>query len=279
MGDKTGIEWADASWNPTTGCDQTSPGCDNCYALRQAKRLKLMGSTRYQRDGDPRTSGPGFGLSVHPDALDQPLRWTKPRRIFVNSMSDLFHREVPDEFIAEVFAVMACAPQHTFQVLTKRPKRMQSLLGSDSFWLSVDLAILSRVRVKAWSTVWQDEGQCRPGAWLSNVWLGVSVESDRYTYRVDHLRETPAAVRFVSAEPLLGALPSLDLTDVDWLVVGAESGPAARFMYVEWVHDLKEMAAAAGTKLFVKQLSSGNSRPVKDLAGFPPGLRVREYPS
>jgi protein gp37 len=133
MGDKTGIQWTDATWNPTTGCDRVSPGCDNCYALGQAKRLKAMGQAKYQTDGDPRTSGPGFGIAVHPDTLDQPLRWAKPRKIFVNSMSDLFHAGVPDEFIAKVFAVMAATPRHTYQILTKRHGRMRSLLNSADF--------------------------------------------------------------------------------------------------------------------------------------------------
>ena len=140
MADKTGISWTDATWNPTTGCDRVSPGCDNCYALTMAARLKGMGSAKYQRDGDPRTSGPGFGVSVHPDTLWQPLRWRKPRRVFVNSMSDLFHAEVPDSYIAEVFAVMACAPQHQFQVLTKRHARMRSLLNSQRFADAVNVA-------------------------------------------------------------------------------------------------------------------------------------------
>ena len=126
MSDKTGIEWTDATWNPTTGCDKVSPGCDNCYAMTLAKRLKAMGSPRYQVDGNPLTSGPGFGVSQHPTALDQPIRWKRPRRIFVNSMSDLFHDQNPDAFIADVWAVMAEAKQHTFQILTKRPKRMQA---------------------------------------------------------------------------------------------------------------------------------------------------------
>lgn len=130
MSDATNIEWTDATWNPTTGCDKVSPGCDNCYAMTLAPRLKAMRSPHYQRDGDPKTSSPGFGVSIHPDALDKPLRWKKPRRIFVNSMSDLFHDEIPDEFIAQVFAVMALAPQHTFQVLTKRHGRMRSLLNN-----------------------------------------------------------------------------------------------------------------------------------------------------
>src|SRR5580704_10721215 len=129
----TGISWTEETWNPATGCDRVSPGCDRCYALTMAKRLKGMGQAKYQRDGDPKTSGPGFGLTVHPDALDLPRHWRKPRKVFVNSMSDLFHKDVPSEFIARVFAVMAACPQHTFQVLTKRHARMRSLLNNDGF--------------------------------------------------------------------------------------------------------------------------------------------------
>ena len=174
MSTNSAIEWTEATWNPTTGCDRTSPGCDNCYALTLAKRLKAMGSSKYQVDGDPRTSGPGFGLTVHEDALSIPTRWKTPRMIFVNSMSDLFHPDVPLEFIERVFAVMADTPRHTFQVLTKRSKR------------------LARV------------GSHLP--WPPNVWMGVSVETSKYAFRLEHLRSVDAAVRFVSAEPLLGPL-------------------------------------------------------------------------
>jgi protein gp37 len=252
VGDKTAIEWTDATWNPVTGCDRTSPGCDHCYALKMAARLKKMGSANYQNDGDPRTSGPGFGVTCHPHMLDQPLRWKKPRRIFVNSMSDLFHPDVPDEFIAQVFAVMACAPQHTFQVLTKRPQRMAKLLSDDgdgdTFVARVELSVMEMLDqgiVKPdpeWPQLFPMPGSSfdellpwpRP-----NVWLGVSIESDAYTFRADHLRATPAAVRFISAEPLLGPLPSLDLTGIDWLIVGGESGPGARPMHPDWVRDLR----------------------------------------
>jgi protein gp37 len=253
VGDKTAIEWTDATWNPVTGCDRTSPGCDHCYALKMAARLKKMGSANYQNDGDPRTSGPGFGVTCHPHMLDQPLRWKKPRRIFVNSMSDLFHPDVPDEFIAQVFAVMACAPQHTFQVLTKRPQRMAKLLSDDgdgdTFVARVELSVMEMLDqgiVKPdpeWPQLFPMPGSSfdellpwpRP-----NVWLGVSIETDRYTFRADHLRATPAALRFISAEPLLGPLPSLDLTGIDWLIVGGESGPGARPMHPDWVRDLRD---------------------------------------
>lgn len=194
------IEWTEATWNPTTGCDRISPGCDNCYALTLAKRLKAMGQPKYQRDGDPKTSGPGFGLTMHEDALDLPLRWRSSRYVFVNSMSDLFHQDVDDDFIGRVFGVMSAASQHTFQVLTKRPQRMAKLL--------------SRWGAKGWE----------PPA---NVWLGTSIESDRYSFRADHVRATPAAVRFLSLEPLLGPLPSLNISSIDWVIVGGESGKHA----------------------------------------------------
>lgn len=248
MGDKTKIEWSDATWNPTTGCDRCSPGCDNCYALGVAARLKAMGQANYQKDGDPRTSGPGFGVTCHPHMLDVPLRWQKPRRIFVNSMSDLFHPDVPDDFIAQVFAVMALAQHHTFQVLTKRPQRMRSLLGPLSGWSEmrerwVDRGIDGAFGVDRLRT----EHPYDPFAWpLPNVWLGVSIENDTYSWRANHLRNTPAAVRFISAEPLLGPLPSLDLTGIDWLIGGGESGPNARPMHPDWVRDLRDRCDCTG---------------------------------
>jgi protein gp37 len=249
MGDKTGIEWTDATWNPTTGCDQVSPGCDNCYALTLAARLKGMGVAAYQNDGDPRTSGPGFKLTLHPDRLDQPLRWKRPRRVFVNSMSDLFHPDVPDEFIGQVWQIMWEADQHIFQILTKRPQRMASFFGS----------------VAKSETGWQTHNGDNPGAYggsgivlqetfpYPHVWLGTSIESDKYTFRANHLRSTPAAVRFLSLEPLLGPLPSLDLTDIDWVIVGGESGSAARPMHPDWVRDLRDRCVEAGVAFFFKQ--------------------------
>lgn len=221
MADRSGIEWTEVTWNPTTGCDKTSPGCDNCYALTLAKRLRAMGQAKYQNDGDPRTSGPGFALTVHEDTLAAPYRWKSPRLIFVNSMSDLFHPDVPLDFIKRVFTVMAETPQHTYQVLTKRSKRLAAVAAE------LD--------------------------WPSNVWMGVSVETDRYAFRFDHLRSVDAAVRFVSAEPLLGPLPNLDLTSIDWLIAGGESGPNARPMDEEWVRDLRDQCGEAGVAFFFKQ--------------------------
>jgi protein gp37 len=261
----TTIEWAknaDGSagetWNPTTGCDRISPGCDHCYALKMAGRLKLMGQAKYQRDGDPRTSGPGFGLTVHEDTLDVPLRRRKPTTWFVNSMSDLFHKDVPDGFIAEVFAVMALTPQHTYQVLTKRSQRLRAL-STEQFVGLVEAAILRR-HPRAPLTVdgsdylipgvWDEDGLTWP---LPNHWQGVSIELDKYTFRANHLRAADAGVRFLSLEPLLGPLPSLDLTGIDWAIVGAESGRGARPMDLDWVRDLRDRCVGAGVPFFFKQ--------------------------
>lgn len=221
MGDRSHIEWTEATWNPTTGCDRTSSGCDHCYALALAKRLKAMGQAKYQRDGDPDTSGPGFGITLHPDSLDQPRRWRTPRRVFVNSMSDLFHEAVPLKFIDQVFRVMAETPQHTYQILTKRSRRLRNVAG--------DL-------------IWPD-----------NVWMGVSIEDHRYTYRADHLRRVSAAVRFLSVEPLLAPVPDLPLEGIDWVIVGGESGPDARRLDPAWVRDVRDRCVAANVAFFFKQ--------------------------
>jgi protein gp37 len=242
----TAIEWTGETWNPTTGCDRVSPGCDNCYALKLAGRLKRMGQAKYQRDGDPRTSGPGFGLTLHPNALDIPLRRKKPTTWFVDSMSDLFHPEVPHEFIARVFSVMARAPQHTFQVLTKRPHQMARLLEGE----------LGEGIEGLLGCLWNEEEAqgLYDALWpLPNVWLGCSIESDRYTWRADHLRQTPAAIRFLSLEPLLGPLPSLNLDGIDWVIVGGESGPNARPIDADWVRDIRDRCQEAGVAFFHKQ--------------------------
>lgn len=223
MSDGTAIEWTEATWNPTTGCDRVSHGCDNCYALRLAARLKAAGNPRYQVDGDPQTSGPGFGLTLHWDKIRQPLRWRQARLIFVNSMSDLFHSDVPPTFIEEVFRVMDQTPQHRYQILTKRPGRMASILR---------------------------ELQPTP---LPNVWLGTSIEDDRYAWRADHVRTTPAAIRFLSLEPLLGPLPNLSLEGIDWIIVGGESGPGHRQMDRGWVRELRDRALEEGVAFFFKQ--------------------------
>jgi protein gp37 len=221
MADKSSIEWTEATWNPTTGCDRISRGCDHCYALTLAKRLKAMGSAKYQTDGDPRTSGPGFGVAVHPAELALPLRWREPRVVFVNSMSDLFHAKVSLNFVEQVFEVMAATPQHTYQVLTKRAARLAKLAPRLT--------------------------------WPANVWMGVSVEDDEQTERIDHLRQVPAAVRFVSAEPLLGPLDDLNLEGIDWLIAGGESGPGCRPVDPAWVRSLRDQCIADGTAFFFKQ--------------------------
>ena len=219
---RTGIEWTEATWNPTTGCRKVSPGCDNCYAATLAKRLKAMGSPRYQKDGP---DGPGFGLAVHPDKVSEPERWRSPKRIFVNSMSDLFHAEVPDTFVEQVFGTMARCTHHQFQVLTKRPKRMARAVER----------IYGRTGV------------------LPNVWLGTSIELDDYCWRADWLRRTPAAIRFLSIEPLLGPLPSLNLGGIDWVIVGGESGPRRRPMDPDWARGVRDRSVAADVPFFFKQ--------------------------
>jgi protein gp37 len=281
----TAIEWTQApgfkgeTWNPVTGCDRVSPGCAHCYALDLAARLKGMGQKRYQRDGDPKTSGPGFGLTLHPDKLEEPSRWRKPRMVFVNSMSDLFHEEIPDEYIAQVFEVMAQARQHVFQILTKRPERMRDLLND---WWGGHAAKFDALPpdhsggyVGATSTSpaagWARD-RARNG--IPNIWLGVSIENRRFVDRADLLRQTPAAVRFISAEPLLGPLlpdsewatdfeherypywdapayawrewadeyqgPGLNLEEIDWLIVGGESGASHRAIDADWVRALRD---------------------------------------
>lgn len=221
MSDRSSIEWTEATWNPSTGCDRISAGCDNCYALTLAKRLKAMGSAKYQTDGDPRTSGPGFGLAIHPDSLNVPRRWRQPRVVFVNSMSDLFHARVPLDFVQQVVQTMRDTPQHTYQLLTKRARRLRLLS--------------SRIE------------------WPDNAWVGTSVESADELHRIDDLRQVEAAVRFLSLEPLLGPLPDLDLTGIGWVIVGGESGPGARPMDVGWVREIRDQAIAQGVPFFFKQ--------------------------
>ena len=221
MAGPSAIEWTEVTWNPVTGCDRVSPGCDNCYALRLAGRLKAMGQPRYQRDGDPRTSGPGFGVTLQYDLVDQPRRWRKSRLVFVNSMSDLFHPEVPDDFIREVFSTMKDTPQHTYQILTKRPQRLVQM--ADHL------------------------------PWPNNVWMGVSVESASYRFRIDHLRRVPAKVRFLSIEPLLDEVGILRLADIHWVIVGGESGYGARPIDEDWVTDIRDQCVDAGVAFFFKQ--------------------------
>jgi protein gp37 len=227
------IEWTDATWNPTTGCRKVSPGCDHCYAATLARRLKRMGSARYQNDGP---DGEGFGLTLHPDKLEEPLSWRKPRRVFVNSMSDLFIAGVPAAFLDRAFEVMTMCPQHQFQILTKRPTRMAREVAR----------IVDRL-----------------GFIPSNVWLGTSVENQEWAEkRIPPLIETPAAVRFLSCEPLLGPIDlsrwlrlrrSRSGTDLHWVIVGGESGLGFRPVDVGWVRDLRDQCVAARVPFFFKQ--------------------------
>jgi protein gp37 len=252
MSDSSKIEWTGVTWNPTTGCDRISAGCDHCYALTMAARLKAMGQAKYQNDGNPVTSGPGFGLTVHPGTLRIPYGWRSPKIVFVNSMSDLFHAGVPLDFVREVFTVIAETPQHTYQCLTKRAPRLPKVAGKLE--------------------------------WPPNLWMGVSIEDDSHTKRASELRETPAAVRFLSLEPLLGPLPSLDLSGIDWVILGGESGPGSRRMDPGWARDLIAQGREAGCAIFVKQLGSvlgaelGAGGKGGDWDAFPADLRLREYP-
>jgi protein gp37 len=206
------IEWTEATWNPVTGCTKISAGCKNCYAERMSRRLRAMGKPQYQN---------GFRLTLQPGALELPLRWKRPRVIFVNSMSDLFHKDVPAEFIDRVFDVMNRCPQHTFQVLTKRPE------------ITAELAH----RLK----------------WTPNIWMGTSVENALVLHRIASLREVPAHIRFLSVEPLLGPIPRLPLTDIHWVIVGGESGPGARPMDAQWVRAIRDRCVAQNIPFFFKQ--------------------------
>lgn len=221
MATGTSIEWTEVTWNPTTGCDRISAGCDNCYAMALAKRLKAMGQAKYQVDGDARTSGPGFGLTLHEDAVRLPYSWPGRQVVFVNSMSDLFHARVPLGFVRDVFAVIADTPQHTYQVLTKRSSR------------------LPRVADKL--------------DWPPNLWMGVSVEDASTVSRVDDLRAVPAAVRFLSCEPLLGPLDGLDLTGIGWVIAGGESGRGHRRLDQSWVTGIRDRCVTDNVPFFFKQ--------------------------
>lgn len=206
------IEWTESTWNPVTGCDDASPGCENCYARRMARRLEAMGAYSYRN---------GFQVTLQPQMLDRPLTWRKPQRIFVNSMSDLFHVNVPKDYVRKVFDVMVAANWHQFQVLTKRSGRLLRL--------SNELP------------------------WPENIWMGVSVENSEYLRRIDHLRNTGAQVKFLSLEPLIGPIPNLDLHNIDWVIVGGESGPGARSMDPGWVREIRDQCIHAGVAFFFKQ--------------------------
>ncbi|MFI9553136.1 DUF5131 family protein [Nonomuraea endophytica] len=276
------IEWTEITWNPTTGCDRISPGCDNCYALTLAKRLKAMGQARYQNDGDPRTSGPGFGLTVHEAALTEPLRWRTPRTVFVNSMSDIAHARVDRVTQARIWAAMALTARHQFQVLTKRPQRLAAILADPAFVREVGAQATDLIGSRFWRSWqldlggqrlagdsglgarWTTEHTADGPLWLPpwplpHVWVGTSIESDEYCWRANVLRAIPAAIRFLSLEPLLGPLPSLDLTGIDWVIAGGESGPRHRPLDLGWVREIRDQCAASGVALFFKQV--GGIRP------------------
>lgn len=219
MGMKSSIEWTESTWNPLTGCTAISPGCKNCYAERLATRLQAMGQPNYAN---------GFNLTLHDHALELPLQWKKPQTIFVNSMSDLFHRDVPVAFIQRVFDVMRRAHWHRFQVLTKRSARLLQL------------------------------SPLLP--WAPHIWVGVSVENQNYAFRIDHLRQTGAHVKFLSLEPLIGPLRRLDLKGIDWVIVGGESGPGARPIDPSWVVDIRNQCQNAGVPFFFKQWGGMNKK-------------------
>jgi protein gp37 len=212
MADNSAIEWTEATWNPVTGCHQVSPGCAHCYAKTFAERWRGIPGHPYEQ---------GFDLRLWPERLNQPLKWSRPRMIFVNSMSDLFHEDIPVAFIEEVFSVMRQAERHTFQILTKRHQRLADV--------APDLH------------------------WTPNIWIGVSIENRRFVHRADYLRQVDAAVRFISAEPLLGPLETLDFLDIDWLIAGGESGPRHRPCRIEWLRDLRDRCTDDGVAFFFKQ--------------------------
>lgn len=230
MANNSSIEWTEATWNPVVGCTVLSAGCTNCYAMRLASRLEAMGQAKYV--GTTRISGgrPKWNGRINLDraGLELPRRWKSPKVIFVNSMSDLFHEAVLFDFIEEVFATMAATPQHTYQVLTKRAERLDEL--SHALY------------------------------WPPNVWMGVSVESSEYLWRINHLRRTAAAVKFLSLEPLLGPLDGLDLSGIDWTIAGGESGPNARPMSADWVRSIRDQCNAAGVAFHFKQWGGPNKK-------------------
>lgn len=233
MGSSSDIEWTDATWNPVAGCAVLSPGCTNCYAMRMAARLEAMGQPKYS--GLTRKSGRRYvwtgAVKLDWQSLETPQKWIKGRRIFVNSMSDLFHEDVPVAFIEAVFNVMGSTGQHIYQVLTKRADRLAEIAPRLS--------------------------------WPVNTWMGVSVENASFLDRIDLLRETPAKIKFLSLEPLLGALPSLDLRGIDWVIVGGESGPGARLVDPAWVRDIRDQCVEAGVPFHFKQWGG----PVKSTTG------------
>lgn len=229
---ETSIEWTDATWNPVAGCTVLTAGCTNCYAMRMAARLEAMGVEKYE--GLTRKSGKRAvwtgKIRIDERSLDTPKTWSKPRKVFVNSMSDLFHPDVPADFIFRVWQVMKETPRHTYQILTKRPERMAEILSQSRFEI------------------------------LPHVWLGTSVEDNRVLDRLDAIRRVPAAIRFVSLEPLIGSVAEGDLTGIHWAIVGGESGPRARPMEPEWVDEIETMCRRSGTAFFFKQWGGKNKK-------------------
>ena len=219
MATNSPIEWTESTWNPVTGCNKISPGCKNCYAEKLSKRLKAMGQSNYKD---------GFKLRTQPHMLELPLKWKKPQTIFVNSMSDLFHKDIPLDYIQQVFDVMKRAHWHRFQVLTKRADRLAELNSELE--------------------------------WSPNVWMGVSVENQKYVHRIDELRKTDAVIKFLSLEPLLGALRNLNLTEIDWVIVGGESGSGARPIKEQWVLDIREQCQIFDVPFFFKQWGGVNKK-------------------
>lgn len=223
MSQQSAIEWTDATWNPVTGCTEVSPGCDHCYARTFAERWRGVLGHPYEQ---------GFDLKLWPERLNYPLKWKKPRRIFTNSMSDLFHQKVPDAFILQVIEAMLEADWHVYQVLTKRPSRLLHLVP----------AVTSLVERKYGSSTWP-----------AHIWFGVSIESMKYSWRVRRLQQIPAAIRFISAEPLLDSLRNLDITDIHWVIAGGESGPGCRTCSPEWIRELRDKCEDTDSAFFFKQ--------------------------
>jgi protein gp37 len=250
MPGKTKIEWATDSWNPVTGCSKVSPGCANCYAETLSLRWGWSKKPWLPEFAEE-------NVILHPERLDVPIRWTRPRKIFVNSMSDMFHELVPEGYIDKVFASMALSPQHIFQVLTKRPERQREYMA-DVAYRTEQVGIDAEYR--SGLARYDDEGMATWPFPLPNVWLGTSIENDRWTVRADDLRQTNAAVRFLSCEPLLGPLTHLDLTGLDWVIVGGESGPGSRPMKLEWALDLRDKCVKEGVPFFFKQMGNSLAR-------------------
>lgn len=243
MSDNSKIEWTDATWNPVTGCTKVSEGCRHCYALTFAERWRGTPGHYFEN---------GFDIQLRPNKLDEPMRWTKPRKIFVNSMSDLFHKDIPDDYIWSVFEVMAKSPQHTFQVLTKRPERMAEMLQG-RYWRN-----LGTETRPFYARIIKGEHREGDVPYLPNVWLGTSVEDRRVIHRIDDLYDTPAAIRFISFEPLIGDVEDLILKGIHWAIVGGESGRGARPMEESWVRNIQSQCQEQGVAFFFKQWGGVN---------------------